>query len=123
MRRLVPLTLVLFTLALGVASGYACHRRIRREHEMLRLRSTAAAMQRHILHPLPLVTEDVLVNGVYEPVQEDQGRPVPRPLVGDSEPTDLDLIPSPSPNAAPMLLPTHPAGHWRARDDEAPCRS
>ncbi|RPF37904.1 PP2C family protein-serine/threonine phosphatase [Streptomyces sp. TLI_185] len=66
------LLLVLFTLALGVASVYACHRRIRREHEMLRLRSTAAAMQRHILHPLPLVTGDVLVNGVYEPVQEDR---------------------------------------------------
>jgi serine phosphatase RsbU (regulator of sigma subunit) len=66
------LLLVLFTLALGVTSVYACHRRIRREHEMLRLRSTAAAMQRHILHPLPLVTDDVLVNGVYEPVQEDR---------------------------------------------------
>jgi serine phosphatase RsbU (regulator of sigma subunit) len=39
---------------------------------MLRLRSTAAAMQRHILHPLPLLTDDVLVNGVYEPVQEDR---------------------------------------------------
>ncbi|EPJ37133.1 hypothetical protein STAFG_5740 [Streptomyces afghaniensis 772] len=64
--------LVLLTLALGVTSVYACQRRIRREHEMLRLRSTAAAMQRHILHPLPLVTDDVLVNGVYEPVQEDR---------------------------------------------------
>jgi len=64
--------LVLLTLALGVTSVYACHRRIKREHEMLRLRSTAAAMQRHILHPLPVVTDDVLVNGVYEPVQEDR---------------------------------------------------
>ncbi|MGW2913365.1 PP2C family protein-serine/threonine phosphatase [Streptomyces asoensis] len=64
--------LVLLTLALGIASVYACHRRIAREQEMLRLRSTAAAMQRHILHPLPLLTEDVLVNGVYEPVQEDR---------------------------------------------------
>ncbi|WP_329415804.1 serine/threonine-protein phosphatase [Streptomyces sp. NBC_00704] len=64
--------LVLLTLALGAASVYACHRRIGREHEMLRLRSTAAAMQRHILHPLPLLTDDVLVNGVYEPVQEDR---------------------------------------------------
>ncbi|MFF3941424.1 PP2C family protein-serine/threonine phosphatase [Streptomyces phaeofaciens] len=64
--------LVLLTLALGAASVYACHRRIAREHEMLRLRSTAAAMQRHILHPLPLLTDDVLVNGVYEPVQEDR---------------------------------------------------
>ncbi|MFI5793002.1 PP2C family protein-serine/threonine phosphatase [Streptomyces sp. NPDC051677] len=64
--------LVLLTLALGAASVYACHRRIGREHEMLRLRSTAAAMQRHILHPLPLLTDDVLVNGVYDPVQEDR---------------------------------------------------
>ncbi|MFJ9908149.1 PP2C family protein-serine/threonine phosphatase [Streptomyces sp. NPDC101152] len=64
--------LILFTLALGVTSVYAGHRRIRRENEMLRLRSTAAAMQRHILHPLPLVTGDVLVNGVYEPLQEDR---------------------------------------------------
>jgi serine phosphatase RsbU (regulator of sigma subunit) len=66
------LLLVLLTLALGVTSVYACHRRVKREQEMLRLRSTAAAMQRHILHPLPLVTDDVLVNGVYEPVQEDR---------------------------------------------------
>ncbi|MBK3643565.1 MULTISPECIES: PP2C family protein-serine/threonine phosphatase [Streptomyces] len=64
--------LVLFTLALGGISVYACHRRVGREREMLRLRSTAAAMQRHILHPLPLVTDDVLVTGVYEPVQEDR---------------------------------------------------
>ncbi|MER6961210.1 MULTISPECIES: PP2C family protein-serine/threonine phosphatase [unclassified Streptomyces] len=64
--------LVLLTLALGAVSVYACHRRIGREREMLRLRSTAAAMQRHILHPLPLLTDDVLVNGVYEPVQEDR---------------------------------------------------
>jgi hypothetical protein len=64
--------LVLFTLALGTTSVYACRRRIGREDEMLRLRSTAAAMQRHILRPLPLVTDDVLVNGVYEPVQEDR---------------------------------------------------
>ncbi|MEV7236039.1 PP2C family protein-serine/threonine phosphatase [Streptomyces sp. NPDC051020] len=64
--------MMLLTLALGAASVYACHRRIRREHEMLRLRSTAAAMQRHILRPLPLLTDDVLVDGVYEPVQEDR---------------------------------------------------
>lgn len=71
-RWLDRLLLVLLTLALGVASVYACHRRIGREHEMFRLRSTAAAMQRHILHPLPLLTDDVLVNGVYEPLQEDR---------------------------------------------------
>ncbi|MDH6220793.1 PP2C family protein-serine/threonine phosphatase [Streptomyces pseudovenezuelae] len=71
-RWLDGILLVLFTIALGATSIYACHRRIKREHEMLRLRSTAAAMQRHILHPLPLVTDEVLVNGVYEPVQEDR---------------------------------------------------
>ncbi|OIJ62491.1 PP2C family protein-serine/threonine phosphatase [Streptomyces mangrovisoli] len=64
--------LVLFTLCLGGASILACRRRLRREREMLGLRSAAAAMQRHILHPLPMVTDDVLVNGVYEPVQEDR---------------------------------------------------
>ncbi|MDT0439183.1 MULTISPECIES: PP2C family protein-serine/threonine phosphatase [Streptomyces] len=66
------LLLVLLTLALGATSVYGCARRIRREHEMVRLRSTAAAMQRHILHPLPLLTDDVLVDGVYEPLQEDR---------------------------------------------------
>ncbi|WP_328869241.1 serine/threonine-protein phosphatase [Streptomyces sp. NBC_00287] len=64
--------LMLLTLALGMTSVYACGRRIRREHEMLNLRSAAAAMQRHILHPLPVVSDDVLVNGVYEPVHEDR---------------------------------------------------
>lgn len=64
--------MLLITVGLGIASVYACRYRISREHEMFRLRSTAAAMQRHILHPLPLVTGDVLVNGVYEPLQEDR---------------------------------------------------
>ncbi|MFF3956546.1 PP2C family protein-serine/threonine phosphatase [Streptomyces sp. NPDC001890] len=64
--------MILLTLILGAASVYACHRRISREQEMIGLRSTAAAMQRHILRPLPMVTDDVLVNGVYEPVQEDR---------------------------------------------------
>ncbi|MFI8433445.1 PP2C family protein-serine/threonine phosphatase [Streptomyces sp. NPDC079020] len=64
--------MMLLTLTLGAASVYACGRRIRREHEMLRIRSTAAAMQRHILRPLPLLTDDALVDGVYEPVQEDR---------------------------------------------------
>lgn len=66
------LLLILLTLALGLVSVYACRRRISREAEMLRLRSTAAAMQRHILRPLPLVTDDALVNGLYEPLHEDR---------------------------------------------------
>ncbi|MER6104971.1 PP2C family protein-serine/threonine phosphatase [Streptomyces sp. NPDC001832] len=64
--------MALLILALGGVSVYTCHRRISREEEMLRLRSTAVAMQRHILHPLPLLTDDVLVDGVYEPVQEER---------------------------------------------------
>ncbi|MFE7464715.1 PP2C family protein-serine/threonine phosphatase [Streptomyces sp. NPDC057499] len=64
--------MMLLTLVLGAASVYACHRRIGRERETLRLRSTAVAMQRHILRPLPMLTDDVLVDGVYEPVQEDR---------------------------------------------------
>ncbi|MFE7447174.1 PP2C family protein-serine/threonine phosphatase [Streptomyces chartreusis] len=71
-RWLDRLLLILLTLGLAATSVYACRQRIRREHEMLRLRSTAAAMQRHILHPLPLLTGDVLVSGVYEPLHEDR---------------------------------------------------
>ncbi|EFG04894.1 PP2C family protein-serine/threonine phosphatase [Streptomyces clavuligerus] len=65
------LVLVL-TGCLGTASVYACHRRIARENEMLRLRSVAGAMQRQFLRPFPLLTADVLVNGVYEPLHEDR---------------------------------------------------
>ncbi|MFI1886245.1 PP2C family protein-serine/threonine phosphatase [Streptomyces jumonjinensis] len=57
---------------LGAASVYACRRRVRKENEVLRLRSVAAAMQRQILRSLPLRTADVLVDGVYEPLQEDR---------------------------------------------------
>ncbi|MEU5980134.1 PP2C family protein-serine/threonine phosphatase [Streptomyces sp. NPDC047315] len=64
--------ILLLTVCLGVASVYACHRRIGREREMLRLRSVAGAMQRQILLPLPLDTADVVVDGVYEPLQEDR---------------------------------------------------
>ncbi|GAB2785445.1 hypothetical protein GCM10027091_18160 [Streptomyces daliensis] len=64
--------MVLLTAALSAAPVYACDRRIRHEYELVRLRTTAAVMQRHILHPLPLLTADVLVDGVYEPLQEDR---------------------------------------------------
>lgn len=45
--------------------------RIRREGEVFRVRSTAAALQRQILSPLPLSTAHVEVHGLYEPVEED----------------------------------------------------
>ncbi|MGP3973630.1 PP2C family protein-serine/threonine phosphatase [Streptomyces sp. 8N114] len=46
--------------------------RIARDTELLRLRSTAAVIQQHILHPLPELTSQVRVDGVFEPLQEDK---------------------------------------------------
>ena len=66
------LILVVFALGFGALSVYGARLRLGREATMVRLRSTAAAMQRQILRPLPLLTDDVLVDGVYEPVQQDK---------------------------------------------------
>jgi serine phosphatase RsbU (regulator of sigma subunit) len=46
--------------------------RTRRDRELARLRSTAVALQRQILQPLPVVTRDVLVEGMYLPIEEDR---------------------------------------------------
>ncbi|WP_084703855.1 PP2C family protein-serine/threonine phosphatase [Phaeacidiphilus oryzae] len=46
--------------------------RERRDRELARLRNTAVALQRQILQPLPLVTGDVLVEGMYLPIEEDR---------------------------------------------------
>ncbi|MFI7351032.1 PP2C family protein-serine/threonine phosphatase [Streptomyces sp. NPDC049936] len=64
--------LALFAVGFGVLAVYASRLRVSREGALVRLRSTAAAMQRQILRPLPLLTDDVLVDGVYEPVQQDK---------------------------------------------------
>lgn len=61
-----------FCAVLGGFSVEACRRRIRREEELGRLRSTAAALQREILRPLPLVTDLLLVGGLYEPIESDR---------------------------------------------------
>jgi hypothetical protein len=58
-----------------VFAAYAvisCSRQIAREQEIGRLRSTATALQREILRPLPQSDERVCVHGVYEPVQEER---------------------------------------------------
>ncbi|MDX2401780.1 serine/threonine-protein phosphatase [Streptomyces microflavus] len=55
--------------ALGVA---ACAARIRHATEMARLRSAAVALQRQILRPLPVVTDQVFAYGLYEPIEEDR---------------------------------------------------
>ncbi|MEU2825387.1 SpoIIE family protein phosphatase [Streptomyces bacillaris] len=55
--------------ALGVA---ACAARIRHATEVARLRSAAVALQRQILRPLPVVTDQVFAYGLYEPIEEDR---------------------------------------------------
>ncbi|MFI6963551.1 PP2C family protein-serine/threonine phosphatase [Streptomyces sp. NPDC050255] len=64
--------LAVFAVGFGTLAVYGARVRITREGALVRLRSTAAAMQRQILRPLPLLTDDVLVDGVYEPLQEDK---------------------------------------------------
>ncbi|WP_066950009.1 PP2C family protein-serine/threonine phosphatase [Microtetraspora fusca] len=62
---------VLFTAAFGALSIVTCRYRTHRDEMLVRLRSTTAALQRQLLRPLPLVTEQVTVEGVYQPVEED----------------------------------------------------
>lgn len=64
--------LALFAIGFGALAVYSSRIRLTREAALVRLRSTAAAMQRQILRPLPLLTDDVLVDGVYEPLQQDK---------------------------------------------------
>ncbi|SEQ14965.1 Stage II sporulation protein E (SpoIIE) [Streptomyces radiopugnans] len=62
---------VAFTVVLGGLSVAGAWQRSRRDEEISRLRSAAAALQRQILRPLPLLTDRLLADGVYEPVEED----------------------------------------------------
>ncbi|WP_329111873.1 PP2C family protein-serine/threonine phosphatase [Streptomyces sp. NBC_01353] len=57
---------------LGVLCVVTCHWRIRRERELLRVRSTAVALQRQMLRPLPILTDRVIVDGLYLPVEADR---------------------------------------------------
>ncbi|MFF2324541.1 MULTISPECIES: PP2C family protein-serine/threonine phosphatase [unclassified Streptomyces] len=54
---------------LGVGS---CALRIRHAAEIARLRSAAVALQRQILRPLPIPTEQILAHGIYTPIEEDR---------------------------------------------------
>jgi serine phosphatase RsbU (regulator of sigma subunit) len=56
----------------AVIATVTCHWRISREREIDRLRSTATALQRQILKPLPQHDAVVRVDGVYEPLREDR---------------------------------------------------
>ncbi|MEV4109584.1 PP2C family protein-serine/threonine phosphatase [Nonomuraea sp. NPDC049695] len=64
-----------FTAAFGGLAVLGCRYRVRREEEVRRLRSAASALQRLIVRPLPLRTADVVVDGLYQPVEEE-------PMVG-----------------------------------------
>ncbi|GAA4321267.1 PP2C family protein-serine/threonine phosphatase [Actinomadura luteofluorescens] len=64
-------SVITFAVALNGLSVIQAVRRIRQEKEISRLRSAAAALQRQILRPFPLVTGELLVHGLYEPVEED----------------------------------------------------
>ncbi|MFE2018914.1 PP2C family protein-serine/threonine phosphatase [Streptomyces sp. NPDC059499] len=61
-----------FTAVASVLGVVACAARIRHAKEIARLRSAAVALQRQILRPLPVVTEQVRVHGIYEPIEEDR---------------------------------------------------
>ncbi|MCK2216533.1 serine/threonine-protein phosphatase [Actinomadura sp. ATCC 31491] len=65
------LLLAAFAALFGVVAVLGCRYRVRREEEVHRLRSAAAALQRQIVRPLPLRTGDVVVDGLYQPVEED----------------------------------------------------
>lgn len=86
--------------ALGVV---ACAARIRHATEIARLRSAAVALQRQILRPLPIVTEQVRAHGIYEPIEEDrfvggdiyevvQSRYGTRVIIGDVQGKGLPAI-------------------------------
>ncbi|MFI5645214.1 PP2C family protein-serine/threonine phosphatase [Kitasatospora sp. NPDC051705] len=48
-----------------------CARRMGRERQLFRMRQSAVALQRQLLRPLPVLTPDVQVFGLYRPVEED----------------------------------------------------
>lgn len=58
-------------LACGLGVG-SCAMRIRHAVELARLRTAAGALQRQILRPLPVLTDQVFAHGLYEPIEEDR---------------------------------------------------
>ena len=62
---------VVFAVGFNALSVARAAQRIRREGEIARLRSAAVALQRQLLRPFPLVTDQLLVHGLYQPVEED----------------------------------------------------
>ncbi|NBM17207.1 PP2C family protein-serine/threonine phosphatase [Streptomyces sp. GC420] len=65
------LSVIVFAILFNGISVLRAEQRIHREREIARLRSAAAALQRQILRPFPLMTGQLVVHGLYEPVEED----------------------------------------------------
>ncbi|MDU0300940.1 SpoIIE family protein phosphatase, partial [Streptomyces sp. PAL114] len=63
---------LLLAVVLGVLCVLTCRWRVRRERELLRTRSAAVALQRQMLRPLPVLTDRVVVDGAYQPVETDR---------------------------------------------------
>ncbi|WP_406439205.1 serine/threonine-protein phosphatase [Streptomyces sp. NBC_01613] len=63
---------MVLAVVLGGLCVLTCHLRIRRDRDFRRVRSTAVALQRQVLRPLPILTDRVIVDGVYLPVEEDR---------------------------------------------------
>ncbi|MEU1349068.1 PP2C family protein-serine/threonine phosphatase [Streptomyces sp. NPDC005795] len=63
---------VVFTVLASFLGVGACALRIRHATEIARLRSAAVALQRQILRPLPIVTDQVVAHGTYAPIEEDR---------------------------------------------------
>ncbi|PNG19951.1 serine/threonine protein phosphatase [Streptomyces cahuitamycinicus] len=64
--------IMVLAFVLGLLCVVTCQWRVRRERELLRVRSTAVALQRQMLRPLPILTDRVIVDGVYLPVEADR---------------------------------------------------
>lgn len=62
---------IVFTLFACLLSVGACWLRIRHATEIARLRSAAVALQRQILRPLPIPTDQITAHGTYTPIEED----------------------------------------------------
>ncbi|MFE7648495.1 PP2C family protein-serine/threonine phosphatase [Streptomyces phaeoluteigriseus] len=62
---------VVFAVVFNGLSVARAAQRVHSEREIARLRSAAAALQRQLLRPFPLMTDQLIVHGLYQPVEED----------------------------------------------------
>ncbi|MGC4946848.1 PP2C family protein-serine/threonine phosphatase [Streptomyces sp. DT224] len=63
---------LVFTAFVGLLSIGVCALRTRHAAEVARLRSAAVALQRQILRPLPIPTDQITAHGTYTPIEEDR---------------------------------------------------